>query len=438
VGQVIPVEIRLSGAASLRWQPEAMPELAGDGFTKVKYPEPQQQRGERNGEAMDVYVFRTAITPGRAGKLTLGPVTAPYVALVPRARERRSRSLFDDIFSDPTFAEPRHAKAHGEARELEVKPLPTAGRPESFSGGVGQLKFAAEGAPAKVKIGDPVTMKLTVTGSGNFDRVTAPVLKSSAGWRTYPPSADFRAGDDLGITGTKTFTVAVVPERPQKAMPVFEFSFFDPQAEKYVTLTSAPQPLAVEGGALPEPPVVSAPAENHATPSAEPSAPPDILGLRYDEDTRRRTFAPIFANRVFLAAQAVPAAFLLGWGFIRLRRTGEEERRRRACRAERDRVLARLRGAELADAEFLETATEVIRLETALATGRAAASVDAAFALASRPVDEETARGVERIFNARAELLYAGTGGGSARLAEEERKAVLTTIERFERSHAKR
>ena len=48
VGQIIPVDLRLAGASNLRWQPEAMPELNGDGFTKLKMPEPKQQQAERN------------------------------------------------------------------------------------------------------------------------------------------------------------------------------------------------------------------------------------------------------------------------------------------------------------------------------------------------------------------------------------------------------
>ena len=54
-----------------------------------------------------------------------------------------------------------------------MKPLPVErSRPPDFSGAVGQFKFTAEGNPNRVKIGDPVTMKMKVTGSGNFDRMS--------------------------------------------------------------------------------------------------------------------------------------------------------------------------------------------------------------------------------------------------------------------------
>ena len=76
----------------------------------------------------------------------------------------------------------------------------------------------------------------------------------------------------------------------------------------------------------------------------------------------------------------------------------------------------------------------MIQWETALATDRTAGSIDAAFARASRQLDAETAEGVERIFSARAELLYAGMSGGGGRLSADERRGVLATLEKFERS----
>jgi len=438
LGQLIPVEVWLSGGSNLRWQPEAMPELGGDGFTKLKFPEPKQKQGEREGEALDVYVFRTAITPSKAGKLTLGPVEAPYAAIVPRAQPRRQRSLFGDIFSDPAFGMTQHFKAQAKARELDVKPLPAAGRPESFSGGIGEFEFDAEGSPGRVKVGDPVTMKLRIKGKGNFDRVSAPVLKATRGWRTYPPAAEFKSSDELGLTGTKTFSVAVIPETPQQAMPVFEFSYFDPRKGAYVTLQSEPAPLVVEGGAPPAPVAVAAPPAEPSAPEAAPEPPSDIVGLIYEAGRVHESFAPLYMNRAFWAAQAVPALALFGWLLSKRQRTSADELRRRAWRREKAALQAKLRTASGDDAEFLETAAQVIRLETALATGQEAASIDAATALASRKVDAETAAGVERIFNARAQLLYAGGGAGSASFSAEERRAVQTSIERFEKGHARR
>ncbi len=260
VGEMVPVEIRMAIDSRVHWQPEAMPTIPGEGFTKQKLPEPKQERGTKDGREVDVLVFRTAITPSKAGKIALGPIEVPYIAQVPRAQRNRPRGLLDDVFGDPFFAVNQRFKARVEAVEVDVKPLPAAGRPENFSGAVGQFTFNATGSPNRVKLGDPVTMKLAVRGRGNFDRIEAPALLESAGWRTYPASADFKADDDLGIAGTKTFSVAVIPEVKKTAMPAFAFSYFDPTAENYVTLTSEPERLEVEG-TVPPAPVAVAPVE---------------------------------------------------------------------------------------------------------------------------------------------------------------------------------
>jgi hypothetical protein len=438
VGEMVPVEIRLSVDSRVHWQPEAMPQIPGEGFTKQKLPEPRQERGTKDGRDMDVLVFRTAITPSKAGKITLGPVEIPYIAQVPRAQRNRPRSFFDDVFGDPFFAVNQRFKAQAAAVELEVKPLPAAGRPESFSGAVGQFKFSAAGSPNRVKLGDPVTMKLTVTGQGNFDRIGEPALRDAAGWRSYPASSDFKAEDELGLKGTKTFSVAVIPEDLKTAMPVFEFAYFDPATGKYVLLTSEPEKLAVEG-VVPPPPVVVAPAPTRTAepPAASPAPAQDILGIRYDAGRGRHSFEPLYARPAFLLAQAVPVAILAAMLFVNLRRKDADAKRVAALKRQKADLLAVLRGRELSDEQLLDTAAQVIQVDTALVTDRPAGSIDAAIAQASRHLDAETADGVERIFNARAELLYAGMGGRGAGLSADERQSVLRTVENFERSRAR-
>ena len=229
-------------------------------------------------------------------------------------RQRRG-SLFDlfsdDVFSDPYFGERQQMHARAEAVEIDVKPLPAAGRPPEFSGAVGQFTFSAEGSPRQVKVGDPVTMKLTVSGRGNFDRVEAPALSESSGWRVYPPSANFHSEDEISIRGTKTFELAVIPETKKTAMPVFAFAYFDPEQEKYVTLRSEPAALTVEGGAPPPPPAIVQPGATADEPPRAASAAAeqcDILGIRYDAPARRASFRPLYLRRYFLLAQAVPLA----------------------------------------------------------------------------------------------------------------------------------
>jgi hypothetical protein len=441
IGEMIPLEFRLYVDARVRWQPVKMPEITGEGFTMQKMPEPQRAQMEKNGREYDVLVFKTAVTPSRAGKITIGPSEIPYNARVPRARRSGSRSLFDmfddDVFGDSFYATNQQLKAKAEAVEIYVKPLPAAGRPREFSGAVGHFEFSAEGAPKQVKIGDPVTMKLRVSGQGNFDRMTAPALKDASGWRAYPPSSAFKADDELGYKGTKTFEMAVVPETKQAQMPAFEFTYFDPLAEKYVTLNSAPAPLVVEGGApLPPPAIVAddAPA-SPAISRVKPAG--DIVGLRYDHDAIR-SFAPLYERREFWLAQGALGLVLIGVVALRLRRRPDAAvLTTTALRRERAAALARLRNAQIGHTEFFETAARVAQIETALATNRPAQSVDAAVVRNSARLDEPASAVIDEIFSVRAELLYAGGTSGDEAIPLVERERVLTALEQLGKAYGK-
>ncbi len=433
IGETIPVDLRLYVDARVRWQPVAMPEIAGEGFTKQKVPEPQREQTERNGREYDVLIFKTAITPSRAGKITLGPSEIPYNARIPRARKGGPRSLFDmfddDVFGDPFFSSVQQMKAKAAAVEITVKPLPAVGKPANFSGAVGTFQFAVEGTPKQVKIGDPVAMKLRVSGRGNFDRMSAPVLKDAAGWRAYPPSSAFKADDEVGYAGTKTFEMAVVPETKKTEMPIFDFSYFDPLAEKYVTLTSEPTALLVEAGVAPTQPK-SAPdsAVPPVEPKPAPQRPDDIVGLRYDRDAVR-DFAPIYGRREFWYAQGaigLAATALLG---LKLRRTPDATARRQAeLRRERAAALSHLRSAEIGRVQFFETAARVAQIETALSTGIMPASIDVAAVRAAAKLSDETKAAIDEIFAARAELLYAGGGRDEGQVSSQERERILAAL----------
>ncbi|MEA3212990.1 MAG: hypothetical protein QOE70_6047 [Chthoniobacter sp.] len=445
VGEMLPMEVRLAIDARGRGQPEVMPTINGEGFTKQKFPEPRPQRMRVDNREMDVFVFRTAISPGKAGKIPVGPVEISYIAQVPRAQRNRPRSVFDmfddNVFGDPFFAVNQRFKGRADAVELEVKPLPAVGRPQNFSGAVGQFTFSAEGSPQRVKIGDPLTMKLTVSGRGNFDRIEAPVLSDPTGWRVYPPSTNFKAEDDIGVSGSKTFDLAVIPEASKTAMPQFEFSYFDPAAGKYVTLKSEAKPLVVEG--TPPKPVVP-PVSPEPQPETRPDAsavpppePADILGLRYDAGNGRATFEPLYARRGFLLAQLIPLAALAALLLSRFWRRDPDAGRASAWRKEKALLLGKLRADELPEQEFFETAARVVQLDTALASGRTPGSIDAAAACSSRQLDAEIVNGIDRIFTARAALLYAGGETATTRLSGEERREVLANLAKFEKGHAR-
>ena len=424
LGEVVPTELRLRIDTRINWEFEAPPEFEGEGFTKSKMPKPKSEQMRRDGRDYDVGVFAITVTPIRAGKVPIGPAEFHYRAQVPRAQRARPRSPFNDDFFENFFNDPRNGlgmvrqyKSTAEPAMLEVKPLPTAGQPASFAGAIGQFKLAAEGSPARVKVGDPITMKLTVSGTGNFDRVSAPKLSDAAGWRTYPPSESAQPEDETGLRSTKTFEVAVIPEAKQTHLPVFEFAYFDPDAAKYVVLKSKPAPLTVEGDAVPPRPMAAVPSSSApSAPAAPPAphAPTDILGIRYDYGAAH-SLHPLLRQPGFLLAQGVPAIALLGWMFLKLRRPNRERAAARALAA----GAGRARGAAPARAgsrgvlrDWRGASCNTTRL---CAPGmRRKRSTPAAIHRAL-PGDEEISRAIDEIAEARGAALFAGGSAGESR-----------------------
>jgi hypothetical protein len=430
VGEAVPVEVRLYVDVRARLEDVTnMPELVGDGFTTLKFPQPGDVRETRDGQTYRVIVFRTVMTPGKAGKLSIGPCEIPFIAQKPRPRLKRQRSVFDSIFGNDDFFDPFGAfterqryTATAPAVEIEVKPLPAEGRPRDFSGAVGKFQFTAESPTRKVKLGEPVTMKMQVAGEGNFDRVTVPVLADADGWQAYEASEHFEPRDELKTSGTKTFEQQVVPETVQTTLPSYVFSYFDPEQGKYVTLTSKGEPLVVEGVPTPAPAPAISPAAA-ATPAPAKSVE-DIAGLRREFGSRQ-TFAPLHRRTGFWVINGAAALLLAGLIGARCLRVDPAKARAAALRRERDALLQQVRAGR----EVWTNAVRVLQLETSLATGLEAACVDAEAVRQAKPSDAATLAGIAEIFEMRDALVFAGGTQAEVKTAQHER--VMKTLEAF-------
>ena len=429
VGEVAPMEVRFYLDATARWNLPGMPTPSGDGFTTRPFEKPTERNVTLGGKRYDIATFSTVITPGKAGKISVGPMPANFV--VSRLDRRAQRF---DIFSGG-FGPAQELTVTAQELEIEVKPLPVAGRPKDFSGAIGKFEFEATGTPQRVKAGEPVSMKLVIKGSGNFDRIGQPPLAEPDGWTTYSAKQDFKAGDSAGIEGVKTFELPVTPTANKTTMPVFAFSFFDPEAAKYVTLKSAAAPLAVEGApviaaATPAPAGVKIP----EPPKEQPKpAVQDILANLPDIGAASAAFGPSASPAVFLATLFAPApvAFVfLAW---RRRRSDGKLARIAALRRERASLLSQVKGAA-GRAEVLDAAVKAMRIQTQIESGGAAADDDAVALLGSRKLDAETEKSLREIFEARAELLYAGAARESDRISDRERDRVMDAMANFEKS----
>ena len=144
--------------------------------------------------------------------------------------------------------------------ELQVRPLPL-NEPPSFTGAVGQYEIEASLDSNDLIFGDSLTLTVEISGQGNFDTLPDPVWQDVPGWRAFENDSFHRTFvQDGTINGSKKFERVLVPDSPGDFdLPPIEYSYFDPELEEYVTVSSDAFSIKVE----PDP---------NAVPVADPSA----------------------------------------------------------------------------------------------------------------------------------------------------------------------
>jgi hypothetical protein len=284
-----------------------------DGFSAGKTVELQNQRRrvQMGNRIYTVIPLAMPLTAIRTGPLVLGPFTAGAVVVLP-SENQGGNPLFQ-MFNQ---GEQKQVTLATDPVNVESLPLPEANRPANFTGAVGSFTMNATAGPTTVTVGDPITVRVQISGRGALDTVTLPVQDAWQNFKTYPPTTKLETGDPFGFQGTKTFEQIISPQNPDvHELPALTFSFFNPDDGQYHTLTQPAVPLVVKAaGATPMPAL----AANKN--SAEEKPAQDILPIKEYLGTLTQNKNPLVAQPAFLAAQAVPVLAFLA-AFIWRRRT---------------------------------------------------------------------------------------------------------------------
>ncbi len=234
VGETFPVEIRFYYRESPARQ--APPSLKLDGFTKGREVVENLPPETLTNVVYSVVRWKLALTAVKAGDLTLGPAEFQTIYILQTPNQRRPRglnSLFEPLFSG---GEQRQLTFQSQPVALRVLNPPAAGRPPQFTGAVGRFNVEATASPTNVAAGDPITVKVQITGQGNFDGVHLPELPAGSGFQLYPGTNSFTESDALGLSGTKTFEAVIIPESPGVQTLKWPWvTFWDPLAKTYRT-----------------------------------------------------------------------------------------------------------------------------------------------------------------------------------------------------------
>tara|TARA_Y100000588_G_C14280492_1_gene936844 strand:+ start:3918 stop:5768 length:1851 start_codon:yes stop_codon:yes gene_type:complete len=287
----------------------------GDAFSQHEMAQSTNSYGaRRNNLDYQVYEIPVSITPLKSGLQTLEFELTIQVAL-PRQRQSSSSSYFDeffnkDFFSFGGFRERRNISVSTGPVEIAVRMLPEEGKPKSFSGAIGQFLIKQTLSPIQINAGDPLTLKVEITGNGNFDRIQPLQLEAGDQWKIYPPKSEFIAGDKMEHSGKKIFDYILIPQSIDITQsPPIHFSFFDPRTAQYVQLSHEQVALTVNPATdyiFANTSVTQTTTSNNDTLGTSKAPERNILPIQLLPGRWISSIQPTFKSSYFLSSQLIP------------------------------------------------------------------------------------------------------------------------------------
>ena len=215
-------------------------------FLAEKLGEERRYEEVRDGILYNVIDIRTALFPLVTGNIEIPP--AKFKCNIIIRQQGYSNSIFDEFMGRGGQRYP--VERSTESIKLKIKSLPESDKPEDFAGAVGRFTIDVLAKPTKVKVGDPITLSINIRGEGNIQTIGEPVLALGGGndFKIYPAETNMTITDrGEGIRGEKLFSKVIEPQHENiDVIPAISFSYFDPELEKYKTITHEPVPIVVE------------------------------------------------------------------------------------------------------------------------------------------------------------------------------------------------
>ena len=196
------------------------------------------------GERYNFVEWRKVVLyPQREGKLEIKPLSLDVTVNVPtRKRDFFQRVIYTQV--------PKLVSAGNLI--INVKPLPTDGQPDDFSGAVGNFSIDVSTSKKQLKANESLQAKVKISGRGNLRLFGMPNLQTPSVIEQYDPETSENIRSNLsGMSGSITQSYTLIPQVQGKyPIPSIEFSFFNPSKKTYETIKSSEQLVDVTEGPL--------------------------------------------------------------------------------------------------------------------------------------------------------------------------------------------
>ena len=212
------------------WRVSESPQYNGFWNQDIEVTDIDVQNGKYNGEDYRFLALKRAVLiPQRSGELIIEPMKMDFSVGIPTGR--------GDFFGNMITRNISYA-TESAIRKVRVKALPEEGKPEDFSGAVGEFEFSVLADKNVLKSNDAAQIKVEVKGSGNLKLFEIPKIVTPAELEAYTPEHKEDVVTSLsGLRGSISDSYTVVPQFKGKyKIPEVSFSYFNPKEEKYYTI----------------------------------------------------------------------------------------------------------------------------------------------------------------------------------------------------------
>ncbi len=211
-------------------------------------PNRQWARENYGNKVYDALVIgEYLLYPQQSGTLTIEPFELTAVAQI--IVQSQNRSPFDDFFGGGQQVQEVRKELRTKPLQVTVKDLP-GGAPVGFSGAVGDFTMDANLPSRSVAANSAATYTIKIAGSGNLPLIQAPKISMPGSLEQYNiKTTESLSSSGAGISGYRQFEYPFIPRAEGACIiDAVEFSYFNPETGRYVTL-SAP---AVELNVTPD------------------------------------------------------------------------------------------------------------------------------------------------------------------------------------------
>lgn len=208
-----------------------------------------------NGKKFDVHTIRKVqLYPLQAGTFSIdamevhNKIRFSKSAVGRKAEQEVVEGIFpDNEISDEKITAEYESDMATVSLPIHVKPTPPQNKPLDYTGATGQFTLKAIIQRSEVARNEEGELVVTIGGQGNFSQLSAPIIKWPAGIEGFEPAVkDFLDHTQSPMNGKREFHYRFVSARPGTyVLPSINFSFFNPDSNKYKLVSSGEMNIVV-------------------------------------------------------------------------------------------------------------------------------------------------------------------------------------------------